>query len=354
MKPKQIVAIDKTPKLPTRSAVLTESKATLSQSRSMPNSSAETRVPISQASNQSLFQDNKTTASINKTVIPISSGTETRAFGSQSWSNPPSTENKVQTALNQTVQSVGVHSENKNLSGRLSQSQIAFTENKSQNAKGNQNVAEVKGQSRIGPVNCQPDPKHPPNTGRSQLSFEGKVQSNQSRTPLNSPPLEKKVLNTSQTRQIQNFPVDNKTPSVQRTIAQTPNTQPRLVANKVGNVKLPTQLLVKQIMKGTPAERMQQPKVAEQSPRPNVVLQSPFRVASTAGEKSAATMDENITIKVNRVAQSTVHLKNQSSIQIKKFQSTSMHSESKAVSQQFIKISSGPDNPQKTPVSLGK
>ncbi|XP_055946272.1 uncharacterized protein LOC129976630 isoform X4 [Argiope bruennichi] len=206
---KPIVTIDKTPKLPTRSSVATESKATISQIKSVPNSSAEVRTAGGQSANQTSFQDAKIPGSITKSVNPIVTGSETRAFGSQSWSKSilsAPTENKAQGTSNLVVQP-----ENKTPSGagRNLQNSAAFSENKIQNTRTVPVISQVtdnKSQNRIGQIATLSESKNQGNQSRnqSQLTFEGKLQTGQGRINLSSPPLEVKTINSNQDNSINN------------------------------------------------------------------------------------------------------------------------------------------------------
>ncbi|KAG8196365.1 hypothetical protein JTE90_009583 [Oedothorax gibbosus] len=312
MKPKQIVSVDKTTKLPIRSSVVTENKATLSQARSMPNALSETRNSSGQTPNSAHFQENIISGVINKTLVPISTSSETRA--AQAWNNLP--ESKLQASCNQIAQSVA---ENKNLqAGRHVQGQLIYSEGKIQVAKSSPNISEgIKVQSRISQATGQP----------SHIAGRN-AQGNQVKSPMSSPPLEKKVLNTD--RQPQNFE------NLQQRLVSESNQTKFVVSNKVGDVTLPTQLRVSQIMKGTPAERIQSPKVQQLS---NVGFQ--VRVPSV--ERSPATVDEKTLVKPKRLTQNTVLPKNLASVQIQKLPNTSMHSDFATIGQ-VVKITSSPSD----------
>ncbi|GBN39550.1 hypothetical protein AVEN_232840-1 [Araneus ventricosus] len=348
---KPIVTIDKTPKLPTRSSVATESKATISQIKSVPNSSAEVRAAGGQSTSQPSFQDAKIPGSITKSVNPSVTGSETRAFGSQSWSKSVlsvTTENKAQGTSNLVVQPenktpVGV--------GRNSQNSPAFPENKVQNTRTVPNISQVtdnKSQSRISQIATLSESKNQGSQSRnqSQLTFEGKLQTGQGRVTISSPPLEVKTINSNLGRSSQNFSAaihENKSSGGQRiTNSMLSNNQSKLNQNRPTEVKTPNPVRVTQVVKSTPVEKLR-PNVNEQSsissPISERSLNNPFRIASTLGKKAPASEEKSV-VKVTRVSQNvSVVSENQSSAQSKISQNMSMHSESKAVSQ-VVKVSS--------------
>ncbi|KAF8778284.1 uncharacterized protein LOC129976630 isoform X2 [Argiope bruennichi] len=348
---KPIVTIDKTPKLPTRSSVATESKATISQIKSVPNSSAEVRTAGGQSANQTSFQDAKIPGSITKSVNPIVTGSETRAFGSQSWSKSilsAPTENKAQGTSNLVVQP-----ENKTPSGagRNLQNSAAFSENKIQNTRTVPVISQVtdnKSQNRIGQIATLSESKNQGNQSRnqSQLTFEGKLQTGQGRINLSSPPLEVKTINSNQGRSSQNFSAvihENKSSIGQRSVNSVlSNNQSKLNQNRPTEIKTSNPVRVTQTAKNISVEKLR-PNVNEQasvsSPISERSLNNPFRVASTLGKKASAS-EEKAVVKVTRVSQNmSVVSENQSSTQSKISQNMSMHSENKAVSQ-VVKVSS--------------
>ncbi|GFY62809.1 hypothetical protein TNIN_112781 [Trichonephila inaurata madagascariensis] len=369
MKPKHIVTIDKNTKLPNRSSVATENKSTLSHVKSVPSTSSESRASGAQSvltSNQSSFQETKISGNI-KLVTPTVSSTESRAFGSQSWSNPPSlaNENKPQGSSVRGIQSGTPQPENKipGSSGRVLQSSAAFTENKILNSRVTQNISQLsdnKSQSRINQVTVTENKNQASHRlSQSQLTFEGKVQPNQNRMSVCSPPLEVKAINTNQGRSNQTpvFVHESKSSAGQRTINQMLN-QNKANTNKSADVKIPNQIRVSQAGKNVPAERVRpsNKSVIESSvnlPMSERTLNNPFRVASTLGTKVSASTEEKSLLKVTHVSQNiSVVSENKTAAHSKISQNMSMHSESKAVSQ-VVKVSSvSSEMSQKSSVSF--
>ncbi|GFT54544.1 hypothetical protein NPIL_694852 [Nephila pilipes] len=371
MKPKQIVTIDKNSKLPTRSSVATENKSTLSQAKSVPCTSSESRASGAQSvltSNQSSFQETKMPGSINKSVTPTVSS-ESRAFGSQSWSNPSSlaTENKTQGNTIRVIQSGTPQSENKSsgVPGRVSQNSTTFTENKIQNSRVSQNISPLidnKSQGRINQVTVTEAKNQASHRlSQSQLSFEGKVQASQNRLTVGSPPLEVKAMNSNQGRSSQTpvFVHESKSSGGQRTVNQVLNiNQTKANLNRSSDIKIPNQIRVNQV-KNVPVERIRPSikSISEQSsvnvPMSERNLNNPFRVASALGTKVSASSEEKSLVKVTRVSQNiSVVSENQSAAHSKISQNLSMHSESKAVCQ-VVKVSSvSSEMSQKSSVSF--
>ncbi|GFQ73587.1 hypothetical protein TNCT_533963 [Trichonephila clavata] len=372
MKPKHIVTIDKNTKLPNRSSIATENKSTLSHVKSVPSTSSESRASGAQSvltSNQSSFQETKISGNINKSVTPTVSSTESRAFGSQSWSNPPSSanENKPQGSSVRGIQSGTPQPDSKNPGscGRVLQSSAVFTENKILNCRVIQNISQLtdnKSQSRNSQVTVTESKNQVSHRlSQSQLTFEGKVQANQNRITVGSPPLEVKAINTNQVRSNQTpvFVHESKSSAGQRTINQMLN-QNKANLNKSTDVKIPNQIRVSQGGKNVPVERFRpgNKSVSESSsvnlPMSERTLNNPFRVASTLGTKVSASTEEKSLLKVTHVSQNISVVSESKTAAHSKIssQNMSVHSESKAVSQ-VVKVSSvSPEVSQKSSVSF--
>ncbi|GIY39423.1 hypothetical protein CEXT_728521 [Caerostris extrusa] len=227
---------------------------------------------------------------------------ETRAFGSQSWSNPSTltTEKKGSGGFNRIGQP-----DNKS-SGRVSQNSTAFSESKTPNVRANQNILQLtdgKSQNRNNQSTSISECKVPVSScSQSQLSFEGKLTGNQGRNTPSSPPLEKKILNSTQVRSSQNFSAvhENKNSASQRTANQLLNTnQVKVIQNKSADMKTPNQIRVQQSpnllrsVKHISIEKVQTTvkSVNEQpsldSPVSERSMNNPFRLASTTLENKA-------------------------------------------------------------------
>ncbi|GIY64329.1 uncharacterized protein CDAR_82441 [Caerostris darwini] len=367
VKTKQSASIDKTPKPTTRSLVVTENKPTLVQSKPIPITTSELRSYTGQtifSSNQSSPVESKMQSGNKKgTIFPPA--LETRAFGSQSWSNPSTltTEKKGSGGFNRIGQP-----DNKS-SGRVSQNSTAFSESKTPNVRANQNILQLtdgKSQNRNNQSTSISECKVPVSScSQSQLSFEGKLTGNQGRNTPSSPPLEKKILNSTQVRSSQNFSAvhENKNSASQRTANQLlNNNQVKVIQNKSADMKTPNQIRVQQSpnlrsVKHISIEKVQttvksvneQPSV--DSPVSERSMNNPFRVASTTLGKKVSNSEEKSSVKL--VSQSVVSAlsENNSSALSKISQNLSVHVENKANSQ-AVKVSSvSSESSQKPSVS---